>query len=95
MLTTTIGVVVAQRGLKAGTAPIGLESYCGDSSTVSKAMPPHQEQGAGQGIGTTVAVALRQVVHTQPRLRMRSSRPTILSGCPRRLMTSFSSMAKI
>jgi hypothetical protein len=70
-----------------------LVSYCGGVSTISKAMPPHHEHGAGQGIGTTLAEALRQVEHSQPRLRMRSSRQMILSGCPRRLITSFSSMA--
>jgi hypothetical protein len=70
-------------------------SYCAGGSTISKAMPPHHAHGAGQGIGTTFAVAFRQVEHTHPRLRMRSSRPMILSGCPRRLVNSVSSMVQM
>jgi hypothetical protein len=77
------------------TAAQHMTYQCGSTSTVSKAISPHQEHGAGQGIGTANAVALRQLEHTQPRLRMRSSGPMILSGSPRRSMMSFSSMGKI
>ena len=54
----------------------------------SKKMPLHFAQGAGMGSGSAVVVTVRHVEQSQLRLRMRSSRPTISSGGPRRSSTS-------
>jgi hypothetical protein len=73
----------------------GCDHELGSARSVSNAMPPHRLHGAGTGIGSRLVTISWHVLHVQDRLRVRPSRRTISSGCPRRSITSRSSMPYI